>query len=241
MHTYLRHNESQIVRMACAESGMRKEEELGLIRRAKRGDKAAEDRLIKSALNLPRAFAEYRSRANKDFSYDELYAQGLYGLFMAYKKFNPKKNVRFATYAINWVKVYIDRHIQRQGATVHTHGSAGRNSNTYHFLSLNESMVGTEGDEDETTYQDRLVEERPGPEANVIGADTRTHLARILAEQKLSKVERDIIRHRYLQEDKILEELGTMNGVSRERVRQIELQLRKRLAKVLEREGYGDE
>lgn len=237
MGSYLRENEAQLVRMACAESGMRKEEELALARKAKAGDREAEKKLIQSALNLPRAFAMQRAKKNPEFSESDLYAEGLWGLWAAYRKFNPNRNVRFATYAVNWVKVYMDRYIQRQGANVRTHGNDY--GTTYHFVSLNEHLGADEEDGDE--YVDRLKDKSPSPEEYVLTSELRSDLTRIIAEEKFSKIERDIIHHRYLHEDKILEELGTMNGVSRERVRQVELQLRRKLQKILTRKGFADE
>lgn len=237
--SYLRYAEQQIIHMTCAESGLRKEEEQKLVRRAKRGDRAALDSLIKANLNLPRAFAHHRAMMNKDFMEADLYAEAFWGLYAAFRKFDVKRDVRFATYAMNWVKVYVDRFIERQGAVVRTHKSGAGTGSIYHFMSLNETVHSVEGEEDGLTHIDRLLDDGPSPEDQAVSASEGRNLLAILEHTELTKMERDIIQHRYLREDMIYEDLGAMHGVSRERVRQVDARLRGRLGRILERNGYG--
>jgi len=88
-------------------------------------------------------------------------------------------------------------------------------------LSLN-SPVREEG---EDNWQDFLADERPSPEAVVIGSRDAATRSRWLAEAigELSPREQRIIRQRRLiDEGATLEELGRELGVSKERVRQLE-------------------
>jgi len=236
--SYLRHTEQQIIRMACAESGMRKEEELKLACKAKKGDKAAQEALIRANLNLPRAFAHFRSVSNKDFNESDLYSEALFGLYAALQKFDPKRNVRFATYAMNWVKVYVDRYIERYGSLIRSHAYGPNAGKTYSFVSLDEPLS-TEESDDAFTRLDMMESPDPTPEENAEGASIRAELNYILSKERFTKLERDIIEHRFLRQDIILEELGAHNGISRERARQVEIALREKLAHILSIHGYG--
>ncbi|MEQ9815115.1 MAG: RNA polymerase factor sigma-32 [Azospirillaceae bacterium] len=88
-------------------------------------------------------------------------------------------------------------------------------------LSLNSPMR----EESDDNWQDFLADERPSPEAVVIGTRDAATRSRWLAEAigELSPREQRIIRQRRLiDEGATLEELGRELGVSKERVRQLE-------------------
>ena len=79
--------------------------------------------------------------------------------------------------------------------------------------------------EEGAEFQDTLVDETPSPETLVAddqeAVRRRTMLQAAMAE--LPERERDILAERWLNEDpKTLEQLGTVYGISRERVRQLE-------------------
>lgn len=88
--------------------------------------------------------------------------------------------------------------------------------------SLNAPMSDDEG---AMEFQDTLVDEGLSPEAEVAADDAQAFRHKVLGEalQQLNERERHIFTERKLKEDPVtLEELGTVYGISRERVRQLE-------------------
>ena len=78
------------------------EEEKILGDRIQRGDKAALRKLVEANLRFVVSFAKrYR---NCGLSFLDLINEGNIGLIEAAKRFNPKKNVKFITYAVWWVR-----------------------------------------------------------------------------------------------------------------------------------------
>ena len=78
------------------------EEEKILGDRIQHGDKAALRKLVEANLRFVVSFAKrYR---NCGLSFLDLINEGNIGLIEAAKRFNPKKNVKFITYAVWWVR-----------------------------------------------------------------------------------------------------------------------------------------
>lgn len=107
--------------------------------------------------------------------------------------------------------------------------------------SLNSPLA--DGGEDE--WQDFLADERPSPEAVVIGMRDSHMRSRWLAEAlgELSPRERTIIAERRLRDEgATLEELGRVLGVSKERVRQLENRAMMKLrASMMKRVGAAED
>ena len=90
-------------------------------------------------------------------------------------------------------------------------------------FSLNAPMARDRDDGAE--FQDSLVDETPSPEAIFADDEERDHRRSLLAAAMADLPDREqhILNERWLQESpKTLEELGTVYGISRERVRQLE-------------------
>ena len=78
------------------------EEEKILGARIQKGDRAALRKLVEANLRFVVSFAKrYR---NCGLSFLDLINEGNIGLIEAAKRFNPKKNVKFITYAVWWVR-----------------------------------------------------------------------------------------------------------------------------------------
>jgi RNA polymerase primary sigma factor len=87
-------------------------DELALVRRAKGGDQAARDRLVKSNLRFVIKLArEYESRG---IPLDVLINEGVLGLFAAIDHYDETKGTRFTQYAAWWVRNHIRESIAAQ-------------------------------------------------------------------------------------------------------------------------------
>ncbi|MCU0838119.1 MAG: RNA polymerase sigma factor RpoH [Rhodospirillales bacterium] len=101
-------------------------------------------------------------------------------------------------------------------------------------VSLNAPRSRDENDGAE--FMDSLVDEQPGPEALLAQNEEAAHRRGLLhqALETLPERERHIITERQLSENPMtLEQLGTVYGISRERVRQLEARAMSRLKKTI--------
>jgi RNA polymerase sigma-32 factor len=102
-------------------------------------------------------------------------------------------------------------------------------------VSLNAPRSRDDGESAE--FMEMLVDESPGPEALAAANEenARRHELLTRALQTLPERERHILTERQLSEEpKTLEELGSVYGISRERVRQLESRAFERLKKTIE-------
>jgi RNA polymerase primary sigma factor len=77
-------------------------DEIRLARRIEQGDAAAKDEMIVSNLRLVRSLAgRYTGRG---VPYEDLVQEGTLGLIRAVEKFDHRRGLRFATYAIWWIR-----------------------------------------------------------------------------------------------------------------------------------------
>ena len=83
------------------------EQEIG--RKIIEGDKTELDKLVSSNLKFVVTIAkQYRG---KGVPFDELISEGNMGLITAAMKFDPSKGCKFITYAVYWIKSYINKRI----------------------------------------------------------------------------------------------------------------------------------
>jgi RNA polymerase primary sigma factor len=206
-----------------------REEEYALSRRVKRGDESARHELATS--NLPFVVAVAKKYLHSGVRLDDLVQEGNMGLMKAIEHFDPKKNVRFATYAVWWIRAYITRFLKDTRSQVRG-GVAERESMT--DFSLDQTIGGDESGD--TTYLDRLEDDSPGPADSLISGqqDERVRDALSKVKKRIGDLGWDILQERLTQDDpRTLEELGQRWGVSRERVRQVELRTKSFLARYL--------
>jgi RNA polymerase primary sigma factor len=204
-----------------------REQEYELARRFKKGDEQARQTLALS--NLPFVVAVAKKFANRGASLDDLIQEGNVGLMKAIEHFDPKKNVRFATYAVWWIRAYITRYLKDSRSQVR--GGESERGSMSDF-----SLDTTIDDEGETTFLDRLEEPSPGPQADLLRREQETEVQQALqrVRKRIGDLGWDILQERLTQDKpRTLEELGQRWGVSRERVRQVELKTKSFLARYL--------
>ena len=197
-----------------------REEERALAVRARAGDAVARDTLVRRNLPLVVAFARQQSRG--DVRLDELVQEGNLGLLRAVEKFDPDAGTRFATYALWWIRAYVWRYLKLARSAVRPKSGTAAAAD----LSLDAPL-----DEDgDVTRLERIPDDEPAPDARYADAegDARVRGALDRVRRRLGDLGWDIVRSR-LQQDPpdTLEQIGKRWGVSRERVRQVELQTKR--------------
>jgi len=224
---YGRENLSSYLKGLGGQKQLTREEEYDLSRRARKGEEAARQQLATS--NLAFVVAVAKKFANRGARLDDLIQEGNVGLMKAIEHFDPKKNVRFATYAVWWIRAYITRYLKDNRSQVRG-GEAERPVMT--DFSLDASL----DEEGETTFLDRLEDGGPSPQERYISREQDTEVQEALAKVKkrIGDLGWDILTERLTQDKpRTLEELGARWGVSRERVRQVELKTKSFLARYL--------
>ncbi len=203
-----------------------REEEYELSGRARKGD--AEARRILAVSNLPFVVAvakKFSSRARLD----DLVQEGNVGLMKAIEHFDSKKNVRFATYAVWWIRAYITRYLKDNRSQVR--------GGEHERISMSDFSLDTPlDDESESTYVERLEDAGPTPDGAFLTLERDEEVSAALqrVRRRLGDLGWDILQERLTQDKpRTLEELGERWGVSRERVRQVELKTKSFLARYL--------
>jgi RNA polymerase sigma factor (sigma-70 family) len=211
-----------------------REEEHAVALRARAGDAAAKRKLAEH--NLAFVVAVVRKQRRGTVRLDDLVQEGNVGLLRAVDKFDPHAGTRFSTYAVWWIRAYVGKYLREVRSSVRPQcGTVAQDD-----FSLDAPCA----DEGDVTHLERLEEAGPGPEARFLAAeadsDVRAALARL--RRRLGELGWEIV-HRRLEQDEptTLEDLGRRWGVSRERVRQVELQakryLRRYLAEAMQRDA----
>lgn len=223
------------------------EEEAKLIQRVKdNNDIHAETRIVESYYRVCFSTAANYSKNPADI--EELAQEAYFGLRRAIHKYDPTRGTKFSTYIRDWLRshisaassktmsaisipsrLYIDAKMSRLDSTK----NASALNAVSPVLELDAPIMQEEGSESE---QARLVDNSPNPEEIAITASSQKHAKSLIAlgMEKLTDRERLIIARRRLNEyPDTLEEIGLDLGITRERVRQIEIEAIKKMAALL--------
>jgi RNA polymerase primary sigma factor len=211
-----------------------REDEYELSGKARKGDESARRTLAVS--NLPFVVAVAKKFASRGARLDDLIQEGNVGLMKAIEHFDSKKNVRFATYAVWWIRAYITRYLKDNRS--HVRGGE------HERMSMSDFSLDTPlDDEGDSTYMERLEDSGPTPDVTFLKLEQDEEVAEALqrVRRRLGDLGWDILQERLTQDKpRTLEELGQRWGVSRERVRQVELKTKNFLARYLENHGSGE-
>jgi RNA polymerase sigma factor (sigma-70 family) len=194
-------------------------DEQALVARAGRGDREAIDRLISSNLAFVVGMAkEHRGRG---VPFEDLIAEGCVGLLKAIRRYRPESGTRFMTYASFWVRKEILAAVVEQPHPVHVPRYA-RDHGT--FASRPVRLDAGPGGTAESPLSGLLRDELPGPAETAIAREHRARVRRHLL--TLPPREQAVLAWRFGlggQPSQTLNEIGRRLGLSRERVRQIEV------------------
>lgn len=215
--------------------------------------------VVEAHLPYVRGVADRYSRG-RPWLFDDLVQQGALGLMRATKRFDPALGFRFLTYAKPWVRMMIERHmfaifsLTTFGCSS-THQDAiraFRNGKATDTNAIAEVLHSGDHAADRVLDMLRSTEvpvhvTRPGsregeewiasesnPERDLAAAELAREIREALA--CLDARERDVIERRIMaDEPEGLTEIGLTHGVSRERIRQIQVMATKKLLQVLKR------
>lgn len=202
------------------------EHELAL--RVRRNEGSARELLVRH--NLAFVVAISRKYLGRGARLEDLIQEGNIGLLKAVEHFDPHKGTRFSTYAIWWIRAYIQKYLKDVRSSVR--GGESEDRVFQRDLSL-DALVDDDG---EATHLDRLESDTPGPEITALREENNRNVREALGKvhKRLGDLGWDIVNERLEQDSpKTLEELGKRFGVSRERVRQVEMRTRNFLERYL--------
>src|SRR5919197_6216476 len=129
------------------------EAERELVRRARRGDGAAKDGLVRRFLPLVVSFA--RKQARGALPLEELVQEGNLGLLRAIEKYDPGAGTRFSTYAVWWIRAYVWKYLKLARSAVRPRSGEVARAD----FSLDSPL----GEEADATYLERLEDDDPSP------------------------------------------------------------------------------
>lgn len=234
------------------------------------GDLEAAHKLVVSNLRfVVKIASEYSGYRMKKM---DLIQEGNLGLMTAVKKFDPARGYRLISYAVWWIRAYIQDYIMRSWSLVKI-GTTQLQKRLFYKLSkikglldgnevdredMRALMDGREDDEKvralcerlsqrdmslfltindgDTTYMDMLVS-GDNQEKDLIDLDEQQILQEKVREalSVLTDRERQVVEGRYFSGSaKTLQDVGDSLGITRERVRQLENNAKKKLKKRLE-------
>lgn len=237
-----------------------------LCRRAQAGDLEARNRVVEGNMGLvARVAGKYGLPAGCGLTREDLLQVGMLGLMRAVERYSEQK-AAFSTYATIWIRQAIGRALANVGLIrvpvyVETNKRAERRGTqpapgvakladaarhaaerVAYVQSLDEKVGASyhQGTE-ERTLGDMVVDESQDTEGEVVAALEREHLHTLLG-ILLTPRQRTVLSLRFGLtdgQDRTLEEVGELVGVSRERVRQVEERAMLRLRLRLTRDDDG--
>ena len=183
-----------------------KEEEFILLKKAKEGDTESANKIIES--NLRFVWSVAKCYINQGVPLLELISEGNMGLFKALEKYDLNSGIKFITYAVYWIRLYVYNLITEKNKQNNTELDFGDNNDlvvqekitdNLNSFTFDEGLV----NEDNEFKKKRMIED----------------LMKVLNKREKSVVESYFGLNNEKEMD--LSEMSEKMGVSIERVRQI--------------------
>lgn len=201
---------------------LNQEQEIALAKKIEQGDQEAKEKMILHNLRLVMSIA---LRYLGALPLGDLIQEGILGLMKAVEKFDYRRGYKFSTYASHWIRQSISRAIDDQSSTIRVPAYIRGKKRNMTFFPLDAPLSAREADTgDRGTWIEFLKDEQPLPSEQAQKKIINQELNDFL-KKKLSSREYNAIVRRFGLDGEIprtLHDIGVEFGVSRERVRQIE-------------------
>ena len=184
-----------------------------LIYKAKNGDIKAQNEILTANLRFVFNIAS-RYKGNGT-AISDLISEGNLGLIKAIQKFDPDKDVKFISYAVWWVRNSMQEFIKKRQACLNIEKEEDSLNSPVDTYYLKDS------EDDYIIKKETVLSNEEDEERNELHKNQKKIVDKLLG--NLSERERFIIEQYYgiNGEEKNLEEIGNMLGITKERVRQI--------------------
>lgn len=232
------------------------EQEGELGRRVRAGDRAARQDMIQANLRLVVMVARQYERSGLPLL--DVIEEGNIGLMRAVERFDPELELRFSTYAVHWIRQAIRRALSDKGRNVRVPAymvelvaryrrlprdllagdDAAALAQALGLPSVNRTLldrIAATAQQSSTVMEGGLLESAAlisdeGPEVALLADEDLAVLHDNLA--RMPQREAEVLRCRFGLDGcpvMTLEEIGEVFGLTRERIRQIEIQALERL------------
>lgn len=249
------------------------EEEREVALKAKEGDRVAINTMVERNLRLVISVAQ--KYENRGLDLLDLISEGNFGLMHAIGKFEPEKGYRFSTYAVWWIRHYIERAIMNLGRTIrlpiHVNKAINSQMRVQKEISAklnreatleevakevdkplaevmdlyinNESTLSLDAEfnsDGSGSFYDVVESDRDMTQAIDSLLEARLYQGLEAGIAELDEESREVIELRFGvngREKTTLEKTGQMLGISRDKVRQIQLKALDKLKRIMHEEA----
>jgi RNA polymerase sigma factor (sigma-70 family) len=217
--------------------------EAELIRRYQAGDRHAGEILLRAHAKAIAYWTNRYGWGRHDLAPEDLLAEGQLGFLQGVARFDPGRGFKILTYVVPAIRHRVQRARENLGSTIRVpvgqqeklkadtpRAEAARSA--FRVSSLDVPI----GDEDGRTLGDLMVGEEPHAEERLGAEEERAFVRAAVAQAGLSLRLLSIVERRVLAEEPAtLEELADDYGVTRERIRQLEVKAMRKVERAIRR------